>query len=540
VTGKSRTTSSREERMMRSTPPAPRAARGRLSSTRTRITVAAGTVLALAVVAAGPGGSTSTNPAAATGTLTIGTSQGLASIHPDKVQTFWEISMRPLMYSALTRYTVAGGTRIQPDLAASWVSSKNLKIYTFRLRPGLRFWSGRPLTAKEVVQTFLRRLRPGGGAAPPTELANVKSVRAANGTTVVFVLKKPSVSLPLNLSTIYIIAPRTLNAKPGPVGSGPYMPSQYVPDDRLTLVPNPRYYGAKAKVGTMRVVNTRENTAAITGLRAGNLDAVWQIPFSDIGNLRNEGGKYKVVGAKYPSTTFLMQVDTSSPPFDKVKARQALSYAIDRQTIVQSIYGGVGTIARTSQPVPQNNEFFAAGLPTYPYDLDRAKALFAEAGVGSRTKLTFWSYNTSTEARLSGELLQNSLSKIGIDLDVQIVDVPTWVDKIYPSGKKYPAYISPNAVPGPAPEGLARWWLGNIVGTNWVNPAFDAAVVAADQTANVAAQKRLYGTAERQFAVDQPAQIISYFAIPVVARSAAKGIWIDPAGFPHFEQAFKT
>jgi peptide/nickel transport system substrate-binding protein len=468
--------------------------------------------------------------------VTIGTSQGLPSIDPDQAATFWEQIVRPLMYSALTHYTQAGGAAVQGDLAIKWRVSPDLKTYTFTLRQGVKFSNGDPVSGDEIYKTFQRLMHPTGTATVPAELSNVKGVRLPTSSTLVFALKQPTISLPANLSKVFVVDSTTLGNKPAPVGSGPYTVSSYSPDASLTLVPNPSYYGGAPSPSKLTIENTQDNTASITGLEAGNLDAVWQIPFSSITKLiQSGGGKYKLVSASQSAFQWILMTDTTSPPFNNPVARQALSYAIDRQTISKAVFGGYGSPAMTSQPVPPGNPFYAKGLPTYTYDLKKAQQLFDQAGIHSGSTITYWSLNASSEAQLIGQILQQSLSQIGIKLNLVVNDSATWAAKLLPPPKKYPNTISPNGVAGPLPQALGIYWAPNTVGSNWTNPAFTALTTKADRTQNVAKQKAYYGQAERMFAEQQPGAIVENEAAPFVIRSSLQQAWLDPSGYPHFE-----
>lgn len=469
--------------------------------------------------------------------MTVSGSSSITQLDPHKINFVWESVLWPLLWDGLVRYTPDGGEQLQPDLALSWESTPDLMTWTFHLRSGATFANGKEVTADDVVASVARAKDPETGFYRATDLADISDILAVDSSTVQFTLSRPLATFPWILVKVMIIDPDSIDQmNESPNGSGPYVVTDFEPDQYVTLVPNEQYWGEPAPLDELKVVRSEESPA-VTSLRAGDLDAVWNVPWPTVTEL-NDSADIDIIIADTPNTNNVIDVDYLSPPFNDRRARQALAYSVNRQAIVDTIYGGYGTVNPTNQPIPPQSDLFETSLPDYTFNLDKAKSLFAEAGINEGDSLTYWTpagaYDHWTA---QGEILQADFAKMGIDLQIESAEINTWSARVS-GGASYPGVIFPNIYAGPSPQILYSFKTG-AAENNYANPDYDAVVDEADGAQDEAERTSLYHMAEEIFAEDAPTTIIVQTSLPIAVRFDIVNVWIDPIGFPHFETAFR-
>ena len=279
----------------------------------------------------------------------------------------------------------------------------------------------------------------------------------------------------------------------------------------------------------------------MTALEADNLNVLWSVPLSQVTAIQDNPNlaiiKPSVIG-QYVS----WEVDTTAAPFNNVKAREALAYAIDQKAILQAAYSGQGTVSTTNDPLANNNPEYGGNLTNYSYNLQKAKQLFAEAGVKQGSTITWWGVsNQYPEWNISGQILQASLKQIGINLKIQDTDISTWPTKFYPAGKTFPDMIVPNFQSyTSAPEDELQFLLKGRCECNWNNASFDAAYATAISTADPAQQKVAWGKAQALINQQAPIFVPVQFATVTATTSNVSGIWVDSTGAVHLEDAYFT
>ncbi len=338
--------------------------------------------------------------------MRVGAAQGIPQLNP-VIRTFaWEEVLFPLLWAGLTKWTPSGATA--PDLATSWVGSKDSKTWTFKLRSGVKFSNGDPLTATDVVKTFNYYLAPKTVSQETNRINMVRSVTAVNPTTVLFRLKTANALFPTAIINVKIVKTDDLaNFSKNPITTGPYKVANFVPDSSVSLVRNDGYFGAKAKLDRIEIVRAADPTAATAALLSGDLDVMWGLPALQAKKVSEDpGGSVKLVTPRAASQSPFWEADTTSPPFNNVKNRQALAYAIDRQTILKTAFAGLGVVSPTNTLLSVNNPSYGAPagskLINYSYNLAKAKKLFAEGGLKAGATLTWWSTPALPEFRDPG------------------------------------------------------------------------------------------------------------------------------------------
>jgi peptide/nickel transport system substrate-binding protein len=260
--------------------------------------------------------------------------------------------------------------------------------WTFELRPGATFHDGKPVTADDVVFVYERILDPGTQTLAKGFFASwLKEVRKVDARTVELVLKFP---FPDGISrlTLAKIMPKHVFSRPGAweeaikgkaIGSGPYRQTAHHPKSNTTFEAYADYNGPRPaafrKMNWLTIVDAAPRVAKISGASAGAQIAD-NIPYANIGQL--EKGGMTVQGGSGMNNLFLM-FNTRHKPFDDVRVRQALHYAVDRDKMIEVALKGHGKPA--SSFLNEGNPSYRPAKTVYGYDPEKAKALLAEAGV---------------------------------------------------------------------------------------------------------------------------------------------------------------
>jgi peptide/nickel transport system substrate-binding protein len=271
---------------------------------------------------------------------------------------------------------------IGPKLAEKWEVSPCVTVFTLTLRRGIRFHDGEPLNAEAVKVNFERRLDPKAATPMRFLVAPIKSVTVVDEYTVRMETTKPFAAMLGNLThtTNSIQSPAALKASwdkplPKPVGTGPFIMKERIPGDRVTMVRNENYWGEKAKLDEVVWRVIPDDAARMVALEAGEVHVAVRVPPLDIPRLEADPEIY--VDHTSSIRTIYIGFNTLVEPFDDIRVRQALNYAVNKEAIVKYVLGGVG---RVSDAPISPGIFGYHPIMTYEYNPEKAKALLAEAG----------------------------------------------------------------------------------------------------------------------------------------------------------------
>ena len=489
--------------------------------------VTAGLVLSITATVA-PAQAAKTN-------LVVASTQGVPQLNPI-IRTFaFEESLFPLLWSGLSQWR-SNGT-VGTDLASSWKANAKATQWTFTLRKNVKFSDGSPLDAKAVKAVFDYALEEKTITQERNKIKMISKVSASGGK-VIFDLSTPNALFPEAIAWIKMIkVSEVANFNVNPRTSGPYKVKSFSPNVSLEMVTNSNYYGKKAKVTSIKFVKASDPTAAVTSLRSGDIDFLYQLPLADAAPLLKDK-KLQLVKAKVSSVSVTWEYDMKSAPFSDLRVRQAVAYATDRAAILKSAYYGFGAVSSYNTIVPDKSDWqcgAAGGLTKYTYDLQKAKALFAAAGVSS---FTWWGVSGALpEFDAMGQVLQASLKSIGITMKIENNEVGTWAAKFYPAGKTYPDLLLPNyqSVPG-EPAFSMNFLLTGRAESNWESKAYDAQYTKAIGTLDKKDRKAEWCKA--MLMENQELPLITPFVFDVLhaARANVKGAWVEAGGQIHLEQ----
>lgn len=331
-----------------------------------------------------------------------------------------------LVYDALLN--VEHDLSITPGLAVAMPEKVDDLNYVFRLREGVKFHDGTDFNA-EAVKFNVERLQSGDVKSPFTGSwrDSVKEVVVEDPLTVRFVLHKPWDAFYWEAATTLRFASPAKVAElgddyglTGAAGTGPFMFESFEPKKHLKVTRNPDYY--RTGEPCLDAVEVNQITSAsvrILSLKSGDLDIINTFPESQFPQF--EGVDDVIIEEGVATTFTLLPLNTRHPALADLRVRQAIQYAVDGKAIIDNVYGGAGAEVESIFPPWHKGFVKAADLSSVRPDLDKARALMAEAGYGpDGEKLTLKLTTGGGGAHVQrGILLQAQLKEIGIDLNVE-------------------------------------------------------------------------------------------------------------------------
>lgn len=335
--------------------------------------------------------------------------------------------------------------QIEPALAESWTVSDDGLTWTFKLRQGVTFHDGTAFNADAVVFNLDRLSKddnPYHYKTTPTAYVgvfgdNLDSYRTVDTYTVEYKLKNPYYPFLPNLGVpnAGFISPAALqkfgeDAGKNPVGTGPFKFVEYTSGDHITLERNAEYWGAKPYLDRVTYRIVADATTRLAKLHAGEVDFVDSLAFDDIAELESDPN-LAVYTLKSLGGLNWIFLQTEKKPFDDVRVRQALNYAVNKDQINEFLFKGLATVANS--PVPQFEKVYDPTSPAYGYDPDKAKQLLKDAGYPNGFETTITSYtsflgNPAGGQKLS-EVIQQDLANVGVTMKIQVLDNSSWSPK---------------------------------------------------------------------------------------------------------------
>ena len=319
---------------------------------------------------------------------------------------------------------------IEPLLAESWTTAPDNVTWTFRLRAGVRFHDGSPMTSADVAASLRRVIDPANGLPRGNDLRVISAIREVDPLTIELVTRTPfGPFLPTLAQDSASVMSKASLERPAaaiawsPVGTGPYRYAAHVPQQSVTIARNDAYWGPRPAARNIVFLNVPEASTRLAMLETGQADIIVDVPAVELPRLR----RTTTIGLiEKPNTRLVhLGINVTRAPFTDVRVRRALSFAIDREAIVEGILGGLGRPARS---VLADSVFGFAPQPVSAYDPRRARALLAEAGFPNGFQTTIWTpqgrYFMDREVTVA---IQAQLRAIGIRAEVQVIDWSTYL-----------------------------------------------------------------------------------------------------------------
>ncbi|MDV7352764.1 ABC transporter substrate-binding protein [Rhodococcus oxybenzonivorans] len=329
------------------------------------------------------------------------------------------------VYDRLTQ--VVSGPEIVPMLAEGWTFAEDGKSVDFRLRNDAVFHSGNPVDAEAVVAS-LDRSRDPQRSKVAARFAMVESVQAVDDRTVRIAVTRPALDLPSVLSTteaaivdMQAIAGGLDITREG-AGSGPYTFDQVRPGDRITYLRNEGYWDPEAqKPARLELVGMPDDNSRLNAFRSGQVDAIKVDPdqYDELQSIVKQPG-FEL--HEYPTVqSYVIYLDIGTPGLEDKRVRQALNYAIDRESINTGLLNG--RCPPLTQPLPEGVDGHnGAASNRYPYDPDRARQLLREAGAPENLPVRVIYVASASPQQEMATAIQAQMREVGVD--AQLMPIP--------------------------------------------------------------------------------------------------------------------
>jgi peptide/nickel transport system substrate-binding protein len=404
--------------------------------------------------------------------------------------------------------------KVVSSLAKSYSISKDGREYTFNLHPGIKFHDGKPCTAQDVKFSLERILDPKTAAPYRMYYEGIESIQVVDAQTVKFKTKKYDSNFLFNLARgDAVIVPRDAvdKLKSAPVGTGPFKLAEWRRGDSVVMVRNPDYY--RKGIPYLDKVIFKfipDPSAQLAALRAGDVDVIaYDLSPENVPALEKDP-RFKVLKG-HTTTDVILAMNNSRKPFQDPKVRQAITQAIDRKAVIQGAVSGYGTpIGSHMDPT---NPYYADLSGLYPYNPEKARQLLAEAGYPNGFEAVLKLPEPYAYARRSGEVIADQLSRVGIKLTLEVIQMGQWVDRVFKNAD-YDLTVMGHAEPFDI-EIYSR--PGYYFRYN--NPKFLELLKKAEEEMNEQARKKIYEQAQRMLADDfVNVYLFVYPALPAMKK----------------------
>ncbi|MEP8464454.1 ABC transporter substrate-binding protein [Enterobacter hormaechei] len=481
-----------------------------------------------------------------------------ASLDPHKVESDVEFNIISDLFDGLVSVSPAG--EIQPRLAEKWENKDNT-VWTFYLRPGITWSDGTPITAEDIVWSWQRLVDPKTAspyASYPgsmrivngTDIAEGKKapeslgVKAINDTTLEVTLKQPNAAFLAMLAHPSLVPiDKVLVGRFGDkwtkpehfVSSGAYKLSQWVVNERIVAVRNPKYWDNEHTViNKVTYLPISSEAADVNRYKAGEIDIVYTVPINQFAQLKKTLGSELDVSPQL--ATYYYQFNTTRPPFNDARVRKALNLALDKDIIAGKVLGqGQRPAWLISQPDIGGVKLQNPDYASWPMDkrIAEAKKLLAEAGFNDSHPLSFnLLYNTS-ESHQRIAIAASSMWKknLGVEAKLQNQEWKTMLDTMHThnfDAVRY-AWIADY---DDAATFLNTFRTGDSQNTTqYSNPDYDRALVNAAKSKTAQERGKFYQQAEDLLGRDVPAIPVYHYVRTHLVKPWVGGFTPDKLGY---------
>ncbi len=382
---------------------------------------------------------------------------------------------------------------LNPAIASDYKVSDDMKTYTFTLREGVKFHSGKEVTVEDVVYSIKRCSDENDPVKLVAAFLNIESIETADDKTVIIHLKEPNADFLCDMTTAIIPAS---NESPSTVsdGTGPYMFVSHAPQESFVMERFEDYWGEPAHIKNVTLKVCANPDSLVMELNGGSIDMMARVTSTQAAQLNDNfnvlEGTMNLVQALY--------LNNGVEPFNDVRVRQALCYAVDKQYVLDMTADGYGTPIGSSM-FPAFGKYYLPELADYyTKDIDKAKELLAEAGYGDGFTFTIKAPSNYTQHVEAAQVIAEALKEIGVTAEIELIEWETWLADVY-SGRDFEAtVVGLDASTLAASSMLLRFNSDSSKNfINYNNPDFDAAYARAASSTDDAVRTEAFKECER-------------------------------------------
>ena len=418
-------------------------------------------VLGLLLPAGVPAGA---EPAPAKSVFTVGVTQDVDSMNPFVGVTAAAYEIFQMVYPTLTEYG-AKDFSIQPGLAESWTESPDKTFWTYKIRPGLKWSDGVPLTAKDAAYTFNRIIN---GTFEKVNygnyVGNITKAEAPDDTTLILRVDKPSpimeklavyilpehIYSKIDETAIQSFKDEPTDGKPV-VGAGPYLTAERQVGQFIRMVANPNFYLGKPAVDEVVFKFYANPDALGQALRKGEIDYADSLEanvfdsLADVPNIKRLSAVYsgfnELAFNTGAATTDNKPIGDGNPLLKDKRLREAIGWSIDRKALVEKVLGGHGSVGSTLIP-PMYADWHLTPPNEVSYDPDKARSLLDAAGyrvgpdgirqdaTGAPLKFRLFGRSDKATSKKAVEFIKNYLADVGIEATVTLIAEDALTEKV--------------------------------------------------------------------------------------------------------------
>ena len=391
----------------------------------------------------------------------------------------WQHVMEPLVELDYKKQDYVG------ILADSWQFQGNK--WTFKLKKGIKFHNGSPLTSKDVAFSIEKMRDEKGGSLQAPNFKDVTEVQTPDDLTVVFVTKQPLAIFLDRLENRFILS-KVAGDKYGdklydnPIGTGPYKFVSYQRGGNMVFTRNDEYWGGKAAIKEIVFRKVTEDAARLAALESGQADFINNVPDHEVVRLQKHPRIRidKIEGLRM----FFLAFNTSFKPWDNKLVRQAANYSVDAAAIVKNIFDGIGY--PINGPVGRNVIGADPKLKRYPYDPQKSKELLTKAGFPNGCDIQlYYSAGRYPKDREVCQVVAAQMVKGGFRVELVSQEWALFWDKQGVNGGKLPFYYIGRGSLTDADTLYDQYFrTGTTKRTNYSNPDIDKLIEEQQKTAD--------------------------------------------------------
>ena len=423
--------------------------------------------------------------------ITIGIPQDIDSLDPHYATGAGTKEVLFNVFEGLVKPDENGN--LNPAVASEYTVSDDKKVYTFTLRDGIKFHDGSAVTVEDIKNSLDRNRGADGSEPLISAYSQIESVNIVDDTHVDVVLYEADSDF-LPQLTVAIIPASNKTPETTPIGTGPYKYVSSSPQENFIVTRFDDYWGEKAFLKDVVFKVEANSDAVVMDLIGGSIDMYPRVTSTQVSQLTDDftvyEGTMNLVQAMY--------INNAEKPFDDVRVRQALCYAISPQEIMDYVSDGAGSEIGSAM-FPSFSKYFLPELnDTYNTDLDKAKELLSEAGLPDGFEFTIKVPSNYAQHVDTAQVLSEQLKKIGVTANIQEIEWNTWLSDVYTDRNYQATVVGVDASTLSASSLLARYV--SDAGRNFVNfnsAAYDTAYANAQQTADDTSKTEYYKECER-------------------------------------------
>ncbi|GIO96569.1 glutathione ABC transporter substrate-binding protein [Paenibacillus lautus] len=506
-------------------------------------------LLAFTIVAAGCGGNSGSGKGASEGggeskpvtkdnkDVVIAINANFITLDPHNAGDTHSISGARTMYEGLMGFNEK--MELVPVLAEDYKISEDGLTYTFNLRQNVKFHDGTDFNAEAVKVNLDRIMDEKNNLRMRKSFSTVADVQTPDDHTVVITLSQPYNAFLNKTAMALMISPKALKESAditkNPVGTAAYKFKEWIQGDRLVVVKNEEYWQeGLPKVDSITFKPVPENGSRIAMLKTGEADFIYPMPTEQVSEV--EGDSNIVIDKTDSTIVRYITLNTMKKPYDDVKVRQAINYAIDKDAYIKVVKSGLGSKLNSS--MSSMTQYYAE-QSGYEYDPEKAKSLLAEAGYPDGFEAEIWGENDSETVK-GMQFIQQQLALVGIKVEPKSMEGATLSDQINsatPENAKIQMwYVSWSPSSGDADgatKGLFSSEFFPPAGSNtayYKNDNVDQWIKDANASVKAEDAKEIYANIQKQIWEDAPWAFLGVDQVITGKRAYLEGVKALPDG----------